>query len=123
MTEELPVDSGNQAAQVWLFGVQRKLYQWSREHPEEPYCDLWNWVTDPRNLQMAWKTIAGNRGKRTPGVDGETVARIASGIGAMEFLRKLREELRSGGYRPSPARRKWIAKPGKPGKFRGHVRQ
>jgi len=112
------VDSGNQTAQVWLLGVQRKLYQWSREHPEEPYCDLWNWVTDPRNLQMAWKTIAGNRGKRTPGVDGETVASIASGIGTMEFLRKLREELRSGDYRPSPARRKWIAKPGKPGKFR-----
>ena len=81
MTEELPVDSGNQAPQAWLLGVQRKLYQWSRENPEEPYCDLWNWVTDPRNLYMAWRTIAGNRGKRTPGIDGATVEKIAAGIG------------------------------------------
>ena len=118
MTEELPVDSGNQAPQAWLLGVQRKLYQWSRENPGEPYGDLWNWVTDPRNLHMAWRTIAGNRGRRTPGVDGATVEKIANGIGVDKFLQGLREELRSGDYRPSPARRKWIAKPGKPGKFR-----
>ena len=118
MTEELPVDSGNKAPQAWLLGVQRKLYQWSRENPGEPYGDLWNWVTDPRNLHMAWRTIAGNRGRRTPGVDGATVEKIATGIGVDKFLQGLREELRSGDYRPSPARRKWIAKPGKPGKFR-----
>ena len=116
MTEELPVDSGNQAPQAWLLGVQRKLYQWSRENPGEPYCDLWNWVTDPRNLHMAWRTIAGNRGKRTPGVDGATVEKIATGKGVDLFLHELREELRSGDYRPSPARRKWMPKPGKPGK-------
>lgn len=45
------MDSGNQAPQAWLLGVQRKLYQWSRENPEEPYCDLWNWVTDPLESQ------------------------------------------------------------------------
>jgi RNA-directed DNA polymerase len=118
MTEELSVDSDNQAAQAWLLGVQRKLYQWSREHPDEPYGDMWNWIIDPRNLHMAWRTIAGNRGKRTPGVDGETVASIASDLGSASFLWGLREELRAGTYRPSPARRKWIAKPGKPGKFR-----
>ncbi len=112
------MDSGNQAPQAWLLGVQRKLYQWSRENPEEPYCDLWNWVTDPRNLYMAWRTIAGNRGKRTPGIDGATVEKIATGIGVDRLLHELREELRAGEYRPSPARRKWIPKPGKPGKFR-----
>lgn len=55
MTEELPVDSGNQAPQAWLLGVQRKLYQWSRENPEEPYYDLWNWVKDQ---QPRWLTAA-----------------------------------------------------------------
>ena len=112
------MDSDNQAPQAWLLSVQRKLYQWSRENLETPYRDLWNWVTDPRNLYMAWKTIAGNRGKQTPGVDGATVEKIATGKGVGLFLHELREELRSGDYRPSPARRKWIPKPGKPGKFR-----
>jgi group II intron reverse transcriptase/maturase len=52
------------------------------------------------------------------GVDGATVEKIATGIGIDKFLHELREELRAGEYRPSPARRKWIPKPGKPGKFR-----
>jgi hypothetical protein len=29
-TEEPPVDSGDQADEAWLLGIQRKLYQWSR---------------------------------------------------------------------------------------------
>ena len=118
MTKEVSVDSDYQTDEVWLLGVQRKLYQWSREHSDDAYRDLWNWVTDPRNLRIAWGTIAGNRGKKTPGVDGETVASIDAGEGPAMFLWKLRKELRSGEYRPDPARRQWIPKPGKPGKFR-----
>ena len=119
LTEELSVDSDNQADMAWLLGVQRKLYRWSKETPEGAYGDVWNWVTDPRNLRCAWHTIAQNKGKRTPGVDGLTVAKIADGDGGVPlFLDELREALRNGSYRPSPARRKWIPKPGKPGKFR-----
>lgn len=118
MTEELLVDSGNRDDASWLLGVQRKLYQWSREHPEDAYREVWNWVTDSRNLRMAWQKVAGNRGKRTPGVDGLTVESITADIGPAIYLWELRKELRAGAYRPSPARRKWIPKPGKPGKFR-----
>ncbi len=76
-------------------------------------------VTDPRNLRCAWYSIAQNKGKRTPGVDGLTVESIATGDGGvLLFLDELRKALRNGNYRPSPARRKWIPKPGKPGKFR-----
>ena len=112
------MDSDHQADQAWLFGVQRKLYQWSWENPAEPYRDLWNWVIDPRNLRCAWRSIAVNKGRRTPGVDGETVESIASLPGVSAFLDGLRDELRSGSYRPSPARRVWIPKRRKPGKFR-----
>ena len=119
MTEKISVDSDNQADRAWLLGVQRKLYRWSKETPEGAYGDVWNWVTDPRNLRCAWQTIAQNKGRRTPGVDGLTVASIAAGDGGVPlFLDELREALRNGSYRPSPARRKWIPKPGKPGKFR-----
>jgi len=44
------MDLGDQADQAWLLSVQRKLYQWSRTHPEDSYRDLWNWITDLRNL-------------------------------------------------------------------------
>ena len=39
-------------------------------------------------------------------------------IGEQRFLEGLQAELRSGAYRPSPARRKLIPKAGKPGQFR-----
>ena len=64
-TEEAPVDSGDQADEVWLLSIQRKLYQWSRNNPEDSYGDLWNWVTDPRNLRCAWRRIARNKGSRS----------------------------------------------------------
>jgi RNA-directed DNA polymerase len=103
------------ADEAWLLGVQRKLYQWSRENPESCYRELWNWVIDPRNLRCAWRKIASNKGKRT---DGMTVTRIRNGQGSEAFLTRLRAELRAGRYRPSPCRRKLIPKPGQPGKFR-----
>jgi retron-type reverse transcriptase len=49
------------------------FYQWSREHPEGAYRELWGLVTDIRNLRCAWRTVATNKGKRTPGIDGVTV--------------------------------------------------
>ena len=116
--EERPVDSGHQADQAWLLNVQTKLYQWSRENTEQPYRDLWNWVTDPRNLRCAWRRIAANKGKRTPGVDGETVGSIRRDKGEAAFLDNVRVELLTNSYRPSPCRRKMIPKRGKPGKFR-----
>jgi len=121
-TEEPPVDSGDQVDEAWLLGIQRKLYQWSRNHPDGCYRVLWNWVTDPRNLRCAWRRVARNKGSRTAGVDGMTVANIRSGRGEAAFVADLRNDLRAGRYRPSPCRRKFIPEPGQPGKYRppGH---
>jgi group II intron reverse transcriptase/maturase len=118
MTQEPSVDTDDQAAEVWLLSIQRKLYQWSEANPDGCYRELWNWVTDLRNLRYAWRQIASNRGARTAGVDRKTVGRICATTGREAFLQELRDDLRSGRYRPSPCRRKWIPKPGKPGKFR-----
>ena len=112
------MDSDDRADEAWLLGVQRKLYQWSRNNPESCYRELWNWVTDFRNLRCAWRKIASNKGSRTAGIDGKTVTRIRNGEGSDAFLAKLREDLRTGSYRPRPCRRKLIPKPGQPGKFR-----
>lgn len=116
MTEK-SVDSDARTDKVWLLNVQRKLYQWSRDNPEGRYRDVWNWVTDIRNLRCAWRTVAANKGKRTPGVDGVTVRHIIS-LGEDAYLEGLRGELRAGSYKPRPTHRVLIPKPGKPGEFR-----
>ena len=116
MTEK-SVDTDARADKAWLLNVQRKLYQWSRENPEGQYRELWNWITDIRTLRVAWQTVATNKGKRTPGIDGITVKHIRK-LGEDAYLEGVRTELRSGSYVPSPSRRTWIPKPGKPGEFR-----
>ncbi len=112
------MDTDHQADEAWVLNVQRKLYQWSKANPEDAWRDMWNWVTDIRNLRHAWRRVASNRGRRSAGVDGMTVARIRSRIGEQRFVERLGSDLRSGAYRPSPSRRKLIPKAGKPGTFR-----
>lgn len=100
----------------WLRIEQRKLYARSEQHVDYVFCKLWGLVTDARNLRMALARVAGNRGRRTAGVDGITVGSIAKRAEA--FIAELRSEIRSGAYRPSPVRRALIPKIGAPGKFR-----
>jgi retron-type reverse transcriptase len=114
------MDLDDQADEAWLLSVQRKLYQWSRTHPEDSYRDVWNWITDIRNLRSAWRKIALNQGRRTAGVDGMTVAGIRTAMGMDLFLEQIQCDLRSGRYKPSPSRRKLIPKPRQPGKFRAN---
>jgi group II intron reverse transcriptase/maturase len=100
----------------WLRNVQRKLYTRSEQQVDYVFRKLWGLVTDPRNLRMALARVAGNRGRRTAGVDGVTVVKVARRAEA--FIAEVRSELRSGEYRPSPVRRVLIPKIGAPGKFR-----
>jgi RNA-directed DNA polymerase len=90
VAEEASVDSDERADEAWLLSVQRKLYQWSRNNPDTCYRELWNWVTDRRNLRCAWRKIASNKGSRTAGIDGMTVERIQAGQGSEAFLIELR---------------------------------
>jgi RNA-directed DNA polymerase len=117
--EEWVVDSNHQSDKDWLLSVQKKLYRWSKENPQDRYRDMWNWLLDPRNLRCAWHTVATNKGRRSAGVDGKTVRSIQKSKGGeAAFLLLLRQKLRAGAYRPSQVKRKLIPKPGKPGKFR-----
>jgi retron-type reverse transcriptase len=102
---------------VWVLGIQSKLYQWSKANPDDQWRDMWGWLTDLRVLRHAWHRVASNKGGRTAGVDGMTVGRIRN-KSEDRFLVELQADLRSGAYRPSPARRKFIPKAGKPGQFR-----
>jgi retron-type reverse transcriptase len=111
------VDTDHQTEEAWVLGVQRKLYQQSKAHPDEAWRDLWGWLTDLRMIRHSWRRVASNKGKRSAGIDGITVKHIQQRVGEECFLEGLRTELRSGAYRPSPARRKLIPKAGKPGRI------
>jgi RNA-directed DNA polymerase len=106
-----------QLEKSWLLDVQRKLYARSWNEPVYIWRKLWGLVTDRRNLVLALGRVARNRGARSAGVDGLTVRKVLQ-RGVDGFVERLRGELRSGLYRPSPVRRVLIPKAGQPGKFR-----
>jgi len=70
------VDTDHQTEEAWVLGVQRKLYQQSKAHPDEVWRDLWGWLTDLRMIRHSWRRVASNKGKRSPGIDGITVKHI-----------------------------------------------
>lgn len=107
----------SQSDKDWLLDVQRKLYARSYENREYVFRKLWGFITDLRNLRVAMGRVANNRGRRTAGVDGVTVKTVLA-EGADALLAELRQQLRDGSYRPSPARRVLIPKSGQPGKVR-----
>jgi RNA-directed DNA polymerase len=96
--------------------MQAKLHRWAGEDSSRRFGDLFNLVCDPEFLAEAWFRVAGNKGKRTPGIDAVTVADIENGIGVGVFLEEIRGLLKSGEFRPVAVRQVMIPK--KSGKLR-----
>jgi RNA-directed DNA polymerase len=96
--------------------IQTKLHSWARDDPHRRFDDLFNLVTDPGFLLMAWDRVRGNKGARTAGVDGHTAVSIQVWHGVEEFLDGLRSSLRDGSFCPLPVRERMIPKTG--GKLR-----
>ena len=90
--------------------MQAKLHRWAGEDSSRRFGDLFNLVYDPEFLAEAWFRVAGNDGKRTPGIDAATVASIENGIGVGAFLEEIRGLLKSGEFRPVPVRQVMIPK-------------
>ncbi|MFE7532103.1 group II intron reverse transcriptase/maturase [Kitasatospora sp. NPDC057542] len=100
------------AAERRVLEIQAKLHRWANDDPHRRFDDLYNLVTDPSFLLMAWERVAGNKGARSAGVDGITVASVRERIGEEWFLAELREQLKSRSFRPVPVRERMIPKPG-----------
>ena len=92
--------------------IQTKLHRWANDDPHCRFDDLFNLVTDPAFLLVAWARVRGNRGARTAGVDGETAHYIEAGRGVEGFLTELRADLKARTFRPLPVRRRAIPKAG-----------
>jgi RNA-directed DNA polymerase len=99
-------------AQARVLGIQRKLHRWSIDDQDRRFKDLHNLVCDPATLMVAWLRVRANRGSRSAGVDGQTARYIEQMLGVQKFLDGLREELRSGTFRPLPVRERYIPKRG-----------
>jgi RNA-directed DNA polymerase len=113
-TDEL--ESALTRAEIRVLKIQTKLHRWARDDPHRRFDDLFNLVTDPAFLLVAWDRVRGNKGAKTAGVDGRTAASIAERTGVEVFLDALRSVLKDRSFRPLPVRERMIPKAG--GKLR-----
>ena len=126
MPKDAPVNTGagpdDDTVMVAAFGrvsgIQVKLHRWAVADPGRRFDDLFNLVHDPATLLVAWDRVVSNKGARTAGSDGRTVAAITTDPGVPAFLHDLRAELKAGTFRPQPVRERRIPKPGGSGKLR-----
>ena len=96
--------------------IQAKLHRWASEDPHRRFDDLFNLVSDPAFLLVAWVRVRGNKGARTAGVDGSTAYSIEAVQGAEVFLGRLRAAIKDRSFCPLPVRERMIPKAG--GKLR-----
>jgi RNA-directed DNA polymerase len=114
---ERPAPPARQVAQYRkVREMQARLHRWAGEDPSRRFDDLFNLVYDLEFLAEAWLRVKRNKGSRTPGIDAATVADIENRIGVGVFLARIRDLLKSGGFRPVPVRQVMIPK--KSGKLR-----
>ncbi|MFJ5036162.1 group II intron reverse transcriptase/maturase [Streptomyces sp. NPDC088560] len=122
MPKEAPLNSGAPGAPMGshqrVSGMQAKLHRWAAADRGRRFDDLFNLVCDPATLLAAFERVAGNKGAKTPGVDGLTAVNVEQEIGSYGFLEDLRHVLKSGEFRPLPVRERKIPKPGGSGKVR-----
>ncbi len=117
--EDFPGEPGDDPAVLTgrVRGMQIKLHRWAGEDSSRRFGDLFNLVCDPGFLAGAWGRARGNKGARTPGIDGVTATAVEHGEGgASGFLEEIRGQLRAGTCRPSEVRQVMIPKKG--GKLR-----
>lgn len=87
--------------------LQTSLQAKAKAEPAFRFYSLWDKVCRPDVLQVAYRRCRSNAG--AAGGDGETFAAIEA-RGVERWLEELREEMRTGQYRPRPLLRVWIPK-------------
>ncbi len=89
--------------------VQKTLYRTCKEGPGRRFDTLGDKIVRSDVLMRAWFQVYRNQG--ASGVDRITVEQVKE-YGVTRLLDELSTELREGRYRPLPARRVLIPKPG-----------
>ena len=91
--------------------LQHALYRAAKADPGRRFHALYDKVSRSDVLWRAW--VAVRRDNGAPGIDKITLAQVEE-YGIDRLLGELASELREGRYRPLPARRVYIPKPGAP---------
>ncbi|MBC1066166.1 reverse transcriptase [Escherichia coli] len=82
--------------------MQRKLATWATADPSRRIERLLRLITQPEWLAEAARITLSSKGAHTPGIDGVNKTVLQARLTAE--LQRLRVELLSGHYQPSPAR-------------------
>ena len=90
--------------------LQRTLYRAAKADPARRFHALYDKVSRRDVLERAWELVRANKG--AAGIDQQTIADIER-YGVSRLLDELTADLRDGRWRPLPARRVFIAKPGR----------
>jgi group II intron reverse transcriptase/maturase len=90
--------------------LQHTLYRTAKADPGRRFHALWDKVLRRDVLWRAWVAVRRNNG--APGVDRATLDWVEKEYGIDRLLTELSDALREGSYRPLPARRVYIPKPG-----------
>jgi RNA-directed DNA polymerase len=94
---------------VKVRGLQRRLWAAAKQSPERRFHALYDRVHRGDVLWEAWGRVRANKG--SAGVDRVTLAFVEEEYGVERLLAGLQHDLRTGEYRPAPARRVEIPKP------------
>ena len=97
------------AEQDKVQALQRALYRAAKADPERRFHALYDKVHRKDVLERAWVQVRANKG--APGIDRTTIADVEA-YGARRLLEELAADLKGEQWRPLPARRVWIPKPG-----------
>jgi group II intron reverse transcriptase/maturase len=103
-----PADSGRSPLDK-VRALQHTLYRTAKADPGRRFHALWDKILRRDVLWRAWVAVRRNDG--APGIDRTTLAAVEE-YGVTRLLDEVAAELREGRYRPLPARRVFIPKPG-----------
>ena len=90
--------------------LQRTLYRAAKADPGRRFHALYDKVHRRDVLERAWELVRANHG--AAGIDKQTIADVEE-YGVSRLLGQLAADLKEGRWRPLPARRVFIPKPGR----------
>src|SRR5579862_371640 len=90
--------------------LQRTLYRAAKADPKRRFHALHDKIYRRDVLERAWELVRANRG--AAGIDRQTIADVEH-YGVSRLLDELAADLKDGRWRPLPARRVFIPKPGR----------
>ncbi|MFD1362172.1 group II intron reverse transcriptase/maturase [Lentibacillus salinarum] len=98
-----------QALRYWDYYGMTKTFTdlYDKSLKQEPFSRLYDVITSRENILLAYRMIKSNKGSKTPGTDGKTIADMKTWT-EEALVTEVRRKLNH--YRPKKVRREWIEK-------------